>query len=530
MYDLVICGGGTGGVAAAMAAARRGRRVLMSEEADWVGGQLTAQAVPPDENPYIEWYGGTRSFRAFREGVRRVYREQFPLTPAAFRNPLLNPGHGFVSRLCHEPPIGHAVLCEMLAPFISSGAVTILRRHIPVAASMQSDTVRGMVFRSLLTGAEREVTGRYILDATELGDVLPLTGTEYVTGAESVNQTGEPHAVSGDPQPHNQQGITHCFALSHHPGEDWTIDRPAAYDFWQTYRAPFWPGPHLGWTDINPATGLPRTLSLFGPQDDPDLFTANGQYAWGTQGMWHYRRIRSHQLMQDGGSDISLVNWPQNDYWLKPIIDVPESDAALALKSARELSLSLLYWLQTEAPHPDGRTVGYPGLRLRPDQTGTEDGLAQSVYVRESRRIQAETTLCEQHVSSALRPSAEDFPDSVGIGCYRIDLHPTTGGDNYLDIGCHPFTIPLGALVPVRVDNLLPACKNLGVTHLTNGATRLHPVEWAIGEAAGHLAAFCLDRNCLPRAVRASPALLSDFQNQLEGDGVPIRWPVLRPV
>ena len=192
-----------------------------------------------------------------------------------------------------------------------------------------------------------------------------------------------------------------------------------------------------------------------------------------------------------------------------------------AREAAKQLSLSLLYWLQTEAPHPDGAARGYPGLRLRPDVVGTEDGLAKSLYIRESRRIRAEVTVCEQHISSALRAPAEVFADSVGIGCYRIDLHPSTGGDNYVDIGCCPFQIPLGALLPVRVENLLPACKNLGVTHITNGAYRLHPVEWAIGEAAGALAAFCLDTHTSPRAVRADPTRLADFQARLRAQGVP---------
>jgi hypothetical protein len=71
------------------------------------------------------------------------------------------------------------------------------------------------------------------------------------------------------------------------------------------------------------------------------------------------------------------------------------------------------------------------------------------------------------------------------VGSYRIDLHPTTRQRTYVDISSWPFQIPLGALIPVRVENLLPACKNLGVTHITNGCYRLHPVEWNIGEAAG---------------------------------------------
>ena len=95
---------------------------------------------------------------------------------------------------------------------------------------------------------------------------------------------------------------------------------------------------------------------------------------------------------------------------------------------------------------------------------------------------------------------------------YRIDLHPSTGGDPYIDLACLPFQLPLGALVPERVENLLAAGKSIGTTHITNGAYRLHPVEWGAGEAAGHLAAFCSARRVPPRAVCAQPGLLALLQ------------------
>jgi hypothetical protein len=77
------------------------------------------------------------------------------------------------------------------------------------------------------------------------------------------------------------------------------------------------------------------------------------------------------------------------------------------------------------------------------------------------------------------------------------------------------------------MENLLPACKNLGVTHITNGCYRLHPVEWNIGEAAGLLAAFCLDRQEPPRLVRKRVALRTDFQRSIKKMGVEIDWPKL---
>lgn len=125
--------------------------------------------------------------------------------------------------------------------------------------------------------------------------------------------------------------------------------------------------------------------------------------------------------------------------------------------------------------------------------------------------------------------SAEQFPDSVGVGSYRIDLHPSSGGDNYIDVSSLPFLIPLGALLPRRVENLLPAAKNLGVTHITNGCYRLHPVEWNIGESAGMLAAHCHNSRLTPRQVRNDPKLLAGFQRALGAQGIEIDWPRLRP-
>ena len=229
--------------------------------------------------------------------------------------------------------------------------------------------------------------------------------------------------------------------------------------------------------------------------------------------------------------EVTLVNWPQNDYWEGNLIDKPPEVVAKALEASRQLSLSLLYWLQTEAPRPDGG-AGYPGLHLRPDLAGTDDGLAMAPYIRESRRIKAVFTVLEQHVGTEARAGRDAvvFGDSVGIGSYRIDLHPSTGGVNYIDISSLPFQIPLGALLPVRMENLLPACKNIGATHITNGCYRLHPVEWNIGEAAGSLAAFCLRHKVKPRQVRMSAALLQDFQRLLIQQGFELEWPATRPV
>jgi hypothetical protein len=528
--DIVIIGGGTGGCAAALAAARAGRRVILTEETDWIGGQLTAQAVPPDEHPWIESFGATRLYRRFRAAVRDYYREHYPLTAEARAAEHLNPGNGVVSRLCHEPRVALAVLRDLLAPHVSGRRIVLLTEHRPAAADVAGDRVRTITVRDLRGGRDVVLAAPYFLDATELGDLLPLTKTEYVTGAESHKETGEPHAPA-EARPHNQQAFTCCFAMDYLAGEDHTIPRPAEYDFWRTYvpkLSPAWPDRLLSWSTTDPVSLKEREVSF-----DP-VSAGSGL------NLWLYRRIADRRNFTEGAypGDLCLVNWPQNDYLLGNLCEVPAEEAGRHLARAKQLSLSLLYWLQTEAPRPDGK-AGYPGLRLREDVVGTEDGLAKYPYVRESRRVRAEFTVLEQHIGTDARMrltgkprdevAAERFADAVGVGSYRIDLHPSSGGDNYIDISSLPFQVPLGALLPRRVENLLPACKNLGVTHLTNGCYRLHPVEWNVGEAAGALAAFCVRRREPPRRVRKDGKLLEEFQRALLDAGVELEWPRLTP-
>lgn len=517
--DVVVIGGSTGGCAAALAAAKLGKKVIMTEETEWIGGQLTSQAVPPDEHKWIEQFGCTRTYRQFRDGVRNYYREHMPLTAAARANPYLNPGNGYVSRLCFEPRTALAVLQQMLAPYIHSGKITLLTRCKPIHAETSGDQVHSVTVRRLDNDEELVLRAPYFLDATDCGDLLPMAGVEYVTGAESKQETGEPQALDGDADPQDMQAITHCFAMDYIEGEDHTIEKPRDYEFWRNYQADFWPGKQLGMLVPHFITLEPTLYSIF-PQD-------------GLVDFWRYRRIidRSNFVPGTYESDITLCNWIMHDYWLGSIIDVSEEERQRHLEGAKQLSLSFFYWMQTEAPRPDGGK-GYPGLRLRKDVVGTADGLAMAPYIRESRRIRAEFTVVEQHLSPLVRgdQGAMPYADSVGVGCYRIDLHPSTGGRSYIDSSVYPFQIPLGSMIPVRVNNLLPACKNIGTTHLTNGCYRLHPVEWNIGEAAGCLAAFCMERDVTPRQVRNTESLLAEFQGLLRSQGIELEWPATHAI
>lgn len=525
--DVVIAGGGLGGFAASIAALRNGQSVIITEETDWIGGQLTQQGVPPDEHDWIETTGATQLYRDFRQAVRDYYKRNYPLTVAAKNSTKLNPGNGVVSELCHEPRVALAVLTDMLNPYLSTGQLTLLLEHKAVSAKTTGDEVRAIVVKDTRTGIVKELVALYFVDATELGDLLPLTGTEFVTGTESKKETRELHAPEVADSTNNQ-AFTVCFAMDYVAGEDHTIKKPANYALWREHipdLTPPWPGKLLALHYSDPKTLNPKKLG----------FDPTGKNTGEVLNLWNYRKIIAKENFVEGAytGDITLVNWPQNDYMLGNIVGVSEQEFAKHVDAAKELSLSLLYWLQTEAPRPDGGS-GWSGLRLRKDIMGTEDGLAKYPYVRESRRIKAVFTVLEEHVGKENRAmvarenkgKAAEFYDSVGIGYYHIDLHPSCNGTNYVDFDSLPFQIPLGALLPIRMKNLLPANKNIGTTHITNGCYRLHPVEWSIGEAVGLLISYAQKRGVKPVDVRQNKMLLTNFQEFIRTQGVETSWSV----
>ena len=545
--EILIVGASFGGVSAALAAARAGRRVVLTEETGWIGGQATAQGVPLDEHPWIERYGSSESYRQFRRNVREYYRRNYPLTEQSRADRAFNPGAGWVSALCFEPKAGRAVLEELLAPYLSAGRILLVLHHRPVAVQADGDLIRAVTLQSTRGGDLLTVAADYVLDATELGELLELGKIEHVIGAEAHDETAEPTALE-QADPLRQQGFTHLIAVDYRPGEDHTIERPPDYDRFRDGFASL-----VGMSD-DPALKQRR---LFGAgMADPtrsagslgtaeDRETRAGGVGRGAAApsqpyqfcIWNFRRVLCAANFLPGtiDSDVTML-MSGNEYRGGVLCGVPAPDAAANREAARRMSLALVHFLQTEVEPGYGGGRGFPGIRPRPDVFDTADGLAVQPYIRESRRIRAEYTVTERsfHREQPGREEApERFADAVAVGGYRIDVHePHPAGQSYtLSLhGKHwPQQLPLGALLPVRIDNLLPACKNIGATHVTNGCFRLHPNEWSTGEAAGHLAAFCLDHGVRPRAVRADPRLVAALQRRLERDGMELEWPQWQP-
>jgi hypothetical protein len=512
--DVLVAGGGTGGIAAAMAAARAGRTVCLLEETDWIGGQLTAQGVPAlDEHEHIERFGGTRSYYLLREAIRDHYRR---LSPALAAQPHPNPGACWVTRLAFEPRVAVDALTAMARPLVDSGRLAIFTRTKVARAQVNADRVESVLAVNLDDRRWTRIRPRIVIDATELGDLLPLAGAEYVVGAETTVETGEPHAQPAEPKPHCVQSFTYTFVLERMPaGARHVIAKPQRYEHYRD--------------------GQPYSLrihvhggEIYGEETRWLEYEVLDQAAGTKGGLWTYRRLIDASLFPPGDAhrnDLSMLNWPGNDYRDQSILDRSPIEQARALQDAKRVSLGFLYWLQTEAPRA-GAAPGFPELRPRPDVFGTEDALGKHPYIRECRRIRARTTVAEQDVSAAYQPGrrARHLDDSVGVGWYPIDIHNSGPDDVGVSCRTRPFQIPMGALIPVRVKNLLAGAKNLGTTHITNGCYRLHPVEWNIGESAGALAAYALDTGRDPAAIHGDASLRRDFQRRLASEGIPLCW------
>ncbi|MBX9939719.1 MAG: FAD-dependent oxidoreductase [Candidatus Obscuribacterales bacterium] len=489
-YDIAIIGGGMGGLAAALTILRlnANSKVLLVEETSWLGGQMTSQGVSAlDENKYIESTGGCASYLELRRKIREYYQNLPELCPQAKEDPLLHPGLSWVTRLSFEPKVAIDIIDELFEPFLGTGNLQIKKRTLVLDAQVSKErqpeenetcTIDSIILGDLDSGAVSLAKARIFIDASELGDLFPLVGAPYRLGSDSKSETGEAHAPEqGDSD--NVQDFTYPFVLTRHPPQDHTIAKPNDYDRFL-------------------AEGK---FSLFGFKIDeeydgidPRPPEQGGGKAKHFLPFWTYRRLLAAQLFSGKlESDVSMINWDANDLRGYNIIDKEPEVKQDYLALAKRLSLGFLYWLQTEAARDDSEKKGYPEFKLDLDVLGTKDGLSKYPYIRESRRLKARTLIVEQDIAATENSDcrARNFADTVGIGLYPIDIHgrqevPGAGQE------ARPFQIPYGSLVCASHSNLIAAAKNTGVSHITNGAYRLHPIEWATGVAAGAAAVLTL--------------------------------------
>jgi len=181
-----------------------------------------------------------------------------------------------------------------------------------------------------------------------------------------------------------------------------------------------------------------------------------------------------------------MINWPRkgNDIYLN-IVEMGRDDRQKVLKKAKDKTLGFVYYIQTE--------LGYKNLGLADDEFPSEDQLALVPYHREGRRLKGIerftiTNIIDRYNGKPL------YRTGISVGDYPVDHHHDCNPDAPKIHFPHvpSFNIPLGALIPEKIDGLIVSDKAISVSNLINGATRLQPVVLLTGQAAGVLAALSI--------------------------------------
>lgn len=468
--DILVVGGGTGGTAAAIQAARRGVSTVLVSELPWLGGMLTAAGVAaPDGNELMALQTGL--WGAFLSALRQRQ-------PGGLDN-------AWVSFFTYEPQVGAAIFADWAQTLPN---LKWIAGKVPKAVMREGDRIVGVQFDDLT------VRAHITLDGTELGDLLALGDVPYRWGWEDQSQFAEPSAPRSLTDPTDPLApIIQTYPVQ---SPTWVV---LLQDFGEGQTAPA----------IAPASGY-----------DPSQF----QGAWAgydPERFLNYGRLPQNQFM---------LNWPQagNDYGrdLQRLVQGATAWRTWA-EEAIAHSQNFAHFIQAHLGQRYGlATQAFPYF---PDRLGG-GAWALMPYYRESRRLVGLTTLTEGDILPSPGDPAAPLPineqghmSAIAIGNYPNDHHypgwamplapkSMRWGGRWTGT---PFTIPYEALVPAATDGLLVCEKNIAVSHIANGATRLQPVVLGIGQAAGMAAALCIEQGCAPRelAVRELQiALLNDAE------------------
>ena len=354
---------------------------------------------------------------------------------------------GWVSATLFEPHVGDSIFKALAA---KEDKLEVIYEYWPISVQKDGDRVTGATFRNS-EGKELRVKARITIDATDLGDGLAMAGAAYHLGMDAKVETGESMALyeSNDVV----QDLTWVAILKDYGrGANKTIEKPEDYD------AELYQG----------------CCIIDGNRTDCSQ-------------MLNYGRLPNKKYM---------INWPKNgnDIYLN-IVEMNREQREEELQKAKNRTLGFVYYIQTR--------LGYKHLGLADDEFSTDDLLAYIPYHREGRRLDGIVRFSYNHVLEPYQQRYSLYRTGISVGDYPVDHHhncnPSVPNLSFLPIPS--FCVPLGALIPERVDGLIVSDKAISVTNLINGSTRLQPVVLLTGQAAGVLAALCVNRRRAPREI-----------------------------
>lgn len=464
-YDIIVAGGGASGVSAAIQASRLGMRVCIVEETQYLGGMLTAAGVSAIDGNYNMPAG---IFGELRRELEKYYGG-----PDALKT-------GWVSNVLFEPSVADSIFHAMVA---KEPRITVIHgarvfntenENEFWSVSIQEVSTSAPSEDSYISDEVRHLHGKILIDATELGDVAAMSGVSYDVGMEARSATGESIA------PENANDII----------QDMTwVAVLKDYSNYASYKS-YIEGKSSLFTDSK----MDSLLMVDIPPSDYDkqkfacccknalcVNPSEPNRLWEKDMMLSYGRLPGGKYM---------INWPieGNDYYSN-IIEMTPSEREHVYQAARNFTRGFVYFIRNE--------LGFKQLGLADDEFKDYAYMAAIPYVRESRRIEGKVRFTLNDLEHPYANGNHLYRTSIAVGDYPVDHHHGryTGEEQLPDLHFHPvpsFGLPLGVIIPEKVEGLLVAEKSISVSNIANGATRLQPVVMQIGQAAGVLASIAI--------------------------------------
>jgi hypothetical protein len=433
----------------------------------------------------------------------------------------------------------------------------------------------------------------YVIEATETGEIIALADVPYRLGIDTRSYL-EPSSSSITGDPYCTQGFTYTFAMeatedpqtqempSFYPQYEPYYSynsKDHNYDSVFTYRRIWSPNGRKNTGTDNNKFGVSPTMA--GEISMQNWLPGNDYTPGTSQDNLIYTRQQLQQLGQVtpdnwmGGLRVETLRKGEENalgfyYWLVAGTtdanlgdDVKKPNPNNRFLSGLESPMGTVHGL-SKYPYirEARRIIGRPNFTYPEGFTITEIDISrlnyQDDYYRQNlspdtyRRLHA--TLAGLEGLDVLRGNIAPeqvqrrkrstiYPDSVGIGHYNIDFHPCyleypvekpgnieRPGERQGHSESYPFQIPLRAMIPQKIDNLLVVGKSIATSHIAAAAYRVHSFEWSSGAAAGVTATFALNESILPYQLVSQSFLIREkrlmkLRQQLQNSGNPTAFP-----
>ena len=429
-YDVIIVGGGAGGTSAAIQSARNGAKTLLIEKTNWLGGMLTSAGVSAIDGNYNLPSG---FWGEFKDSLVSHYGDLESLKT------------GWVSNVLFEPKVGNEILKSIAK---NEKNLKILFSSIVSSVFQPKDDYYNFIVNS----SKGHFSSKVLIDATELGDILPMINEDYDIGMDNIEMYDEDIA----PKLKNDiiQDLTYVMVLKNY-NKNVKIEKPKNYD---------------------PSEFYCSTSSINCTESDKAL--------WAPNQMMNYGKLPNDKIM---------INWPiyGNDYYSN-LLEMNHDQREEVFKKAKEKSLKFLYYIQDE--------LGFYNYSLSDEEYNTEDKFPLIPYYREARRIKGIVTFSLNYIKNPYDQKYPLYRTGILVGDYPVDHHHDAHPDkkSLPQLAFYPipsYSLPLGSIISKKTSNFLVAEKSISVSNLVNGTTRLQPVVLQVGQIAGLIASESIKNN-----------------------------------